>query len=186
MRDLGLLLRHRSLLQCLDGQADEAGESSLAILAAGRSIGEEQTLISQLVRMSLQQQTLRSFEQCLALGYLSDEMLANAQPAAGRRGHGACFATALQGERAGVHELMNNVEAGKANLDAVVGKGKAPSILPQWWGGTKLDHAFLLRYYTEAVEATKWPPREMGVKLRDLELNFNKQASTVSKAWFRP
>jgi hypothetical protein len=99
------------MLQVQDGDFDEAWRTTLTILAAGRSFGDEPTLMAAIVRQSLWSESVRGFERCLAQGRVSDSLLAEAQMALAQEVAHPLMYYAFRGERATIHVLMNALAA---------------------------------------------------------------------------
>jgi hypothetical protein len=111
VRGAGALLEYDAATLAAAGRADEAVESCHAILNCGRGIGDEPTLISQLVRMAQVMLAKSATERTLGLG----------EPAAGLAELQAAFAEelpvprltyGLRGERAMMFLLTQSVDDG--------------------------------------------------------------------------
>jgi hypothetical protein len=173
VRQVGHFLRCLAILQSQDGKHDDAWQTSLAIIAVARSIGAEPSLIASLVQVALRAMMVGSLERCLAQGQVADPLLAAAQKQLAEEAARPVLLPGLRGERAGLHMMMSNAEAGKIQLDKMFGKsGGGESLLFRLRGVTgmlKHDHAWMLRYHNEAVDNAKLPPAEIRAKMRLLE-----------------
>jgi hypothetical protein len=187
VREVAYLMQCRAVLQSQDGRHDEAWQSTMAILAAGRSLGDEPLLNGQLIRMSLQKMTARGLERCLAQGTVSDALLAGAQQQLAEEAAQPLYLFGLRGERAGMHMLMTNIENGAVDLKTfypmAVGmnrRGKGSTgilpVLPQLEVNARVDHTWLLHFHNEALECLKLPPDAMLARLRALEATATSDA----------
>ena len=173
---VGRYLQGLALLQCHDGNHDDAWQTNLAILAAARSLGDETLLMGVMVRCSLQGAAASNFERCLALGQVDDAALAEAMKALADEASVPLRFNALRCERAAVHELLTRVEKGDLELDQVYPDASLSTgmleIASAWLlaGGTlKGAHAWLLRFENEALAAAKLPHAAVVAKMKELE-----------------
>lgn len=67
-RSVQRLLENDATARCLGGRPDDAIESVLAMLACARAIGDEPTLTSQLVRIAMTEDAVRTVERVLGWG----------------------------------------------------------------------------------------------------------------------
>jgi hypothetical protein len=111
VRTAGALLEFDAATLAAAGRADEAIESCHALLNCGRGLGDEPTLISQLVRMATVALAKNATERTLGLG----------EPSAGLAELQAAFAEeesvprltyGLRGERAMMFRLIQNLDDG--------------------------------------------------------------------------
>jgi hypothetical protein len=175
VREVGEHLNYLAMLQSQDGKHDEAWQTSLTILCVPRSFGEDPFLITALVRMGLRARSVASFERCLAHGTVSDTLLAEAQRQLAEEAKEPIFLHALRGERATMDAMMTNLEAGRIKLIDIFPPGSVSEI--EWLyripgHSAKKDHAWILRFLTEAVENAKLPPTQMRAKMQELEPKF--------------
>jgi hypothetical protein len=171
LRHTGEYLNYLAMLLSQDGKHDEAWLTSLTILALPRSIGEDPFLLSMFVRVGLRTRAVSSFERCLAHGTVSDALLADAQRQIAEEAKQPIVLYGLRGDRAWIHAMLTNLEAGRINLADIVGK---ESVALEWQyrvtaSSPKKDHAWLLRYYNEAVESTKLHPAQMLANMQALD-----------------
>jgi hypothetical protein len=181
VRRLAVYLQHDALLRNEDGDANGAWASGLTMLALERAIGEHPTITGQLVRMALSAAAVGSLERTLGQGTVPDEALAEGQRMLLEAAKAKWLEIGLRGERAGVHLLMNSLEDGQTDLFKVTGgyEGEFVGNVEYLWaaGTFKGAHAWLLRYYNDALAATKLPPAEMRARMREL------QKSSKSAPW---
>jgi hypothetical protein len=172
---LGRFLVDLGMLQVEDGAFDEAWQTALTILAAARSFGDEPNLMASIVRQTLWLQAARVFERCLTLGRVSDALLAAAQEALAHETSQPLMYNAFRGERAGVHILMTDLEAGKVDLSVISPNANKATEAYYFITGNsyRREHASMLRNLNDLVEAAKLPPAEMLRKLQELKKNHH-------------
>jgi hypothetical protein len=170
---VGKFLGQLGMLQTLDGDFDEAWHTTLTILAAGRSFGDEPSLMAAIVRHSLWSMSVRSFERCLAQGCVSDRLLAEAQHALAHEAAQPLMYYAFRGERAGIQKWMDDLQSGKVDLASVTNASPATQTYFFITGcNYPSEHARLLRFFNEMVEGAKLPPAETLVRVQDLEKKY--------------
>jgi hypothetical protein len=173
-REIASLLSFDALLRARDGDADGALDSCLAVLNAGRSIGDEPTLVSLLVRIACQALAVQRLEQALAQGLPSGEALARVQAALEKEARPPLLLIAFRGERAALHRFMTQVEEGKASAEQpgarpqeISFREKVEHLLA--FNSAPLAHAWMLHYLNQAIEIAKRPPEEQQTALQELE-----------------
>jgi hypothetical protein len=184
VREVCELLRWDAARRAEAGDADGALASCLAMLHAARSAGDEPVLISQLIRSASNGVAVGAIERALAQGHLtgaSEPALRRLQEALARETAASTLVAGLRGERAGMHELLRAFAEGKFSVATYKAVGKAIYLL-QGLAGAKVQrnvasdidatlidyfpgyvarqHAAVLRFLTDAVEAAKLPPAE--------------------------
>ncbi len=137
LRMTASLLRADAVLLAEDGKADEAVRSVRAALGTARAVGDDPTLVGQLVRIALGSVSGRAAESVINLGE-PDRGLAELQAEFLREAAAPKLVVGLRGERAQAEEVATNV------------------LPPRPFGRT--DSAFLLDVMTRYVEATRLPP----------------------------
>ncbi|HUR54773.1 MAG TPA: hypothetical protein VMZ71_11620, partial [Gemmataceae bacterium] len=175
-RHIAALLQYDALLAAANGDTDTAIRDARVIVHLAKSIGEEPTLISQLVRIACGRIAAHTVIQAFAWGEprigmaeLQAEMWAEAEVP--KLLHG------LLGERASIHKMFDNIENGRLSIDEVFKMidGKAPA----FWqaGGMRLykamvpgDHAEALRYFNDHIAAAKLPAHEQLAALKKIPL----------------
>lgn len=177
-REVARLLQADATARAQDGDADGALESGRAILIAGRSIGDEPLLMSQLVRMAIASVAVASIERTLAQGQPSECALAKTQQLLQDEEQVPRLLIAARGERAGQDHMARGVESGEVKLSVMLGAaggGGPPSgiqaSLTDLSGGITFRryHSEMLRRMTEVVEAAKLPPEERADRLTKLD-----------------
>jgi hypothetical protein len=191
-RCLGMMLRDLALLQSQDGDHAAAWQTTLTILAVGRSFGEEPDAIAQLARLWLRELTAIQLERCLAQEKVSDGLLAEAQSLLAEETRQPVLYYALRGERAGMHQLFQTLEAdtvrttrrGTKQLTISDLVGKEPTLAEDvafLLGGNtyKREHAWVLAYMNEAVAASRLPPAEQLKKFEELAKGLSQGPPTA-------
>jgi hypothetical protein len=172
VRDVARLLRHEAVLLAQEGQADKALEATRGIVVAGRSVGDEPTLISQLIRLAIEAIALQTLERVLAQGEPSAEELKRMQELLELEAAEPLLLNAARGERAGQHELMKGLTSGDVKLSTLDPPGTGEgSALNDITGPTlaRTSHAQLLRWMTEYVRIARLPPEEQAEPIKALE-----------------
>lgn len=184
-REVARLLSMAAVLEAQDGRADEALLLGRCALNVGRSIGDEPTLISQLVRFACQAIALGSMERTLAQGEPSKEALRATQRLLEDETGQNLLLVGIRGERALMHQLMQALESGKVPLSGLTGPPRAGlgSKLEDQFGPTlaRSGHAPILRMLTECVEIAELPPEEQGPRFAEVEQEVRRR-----KARMRP
>ena len=177
MDDLRPVLALLALEADLQAQADRPGEALRcvrAMLATGRTIGDEPFAVSQLVRNWAQINAVRQLERILGLcepraGLAEMQQLLASEAAEDHLTDG------LRGERAMLHRSFEEIEDGKVQLFRSLGNYQraAPELtdtLPRFLYAPSVpgDHAAALRFLNAAVEASKRPMPEQPAAFRSI------------------
>jgi hypothetical protein len=182
------VMQHDAWLRAQDGDLDGAVESCRAAMNAARSIGDEPTLISFLIRVAGDHVAISALERTLAQGQPSEQALKPMQALLAREIADAekHWLNGLRGERGGGQRIVQAINDGKLKAGALTGSG--------WRGGSPnfeervLDHfpalvtrenPALLRHMNEVVETAKLPIEDCSEKLRDLEKSISKNSILV-------
>lgn len=161
MREVASILQVDALIRAYDRKGDEAAESAHAILAVGRGLGDEPTLISQLVRIAVGAISVGTAERILGWCEVSDARLAELQTAFADEAKAPRMKAGLRGERAMMFRLMENIDNGSMSIDQVSGGTPNPALeqllktpiratIPE-------QQATLLRMMNRMIEATDLP-----------------------------
>jgi hypothetical protein len=169
------------LLRAHDGDMDGAFVSCRAVLNTGRSIGDEQILISQLVRIASAVVALRRIEHTLALGEPPPAALRATQQLVTDEAEQPWFLFGMRGERAGTDgllELVQNGEIPMSRLQALIG-GRSGNLLDGAvmyvvGGSIKANRAAALEFNTTAVELAKLPTMEQRRRFPELDAQARK------------
>ncbi len=165
VRTVAYLLRADAMARVEEGDLDGALRSCQAIVNCGRSVGDEPLLITALVRLAARQHALRGLSRALAHGEPSEDALVAVQRALDEEAGQNLLPQALRGERAGVHRLWSNVEAGQIALESLDGKVHPPhgweKVSNLWVIPRVMEaHTQSLDTLNEAIEVAGLPPEE--------------------------
>jgi hypothetical protein len=187
-REAAYLLKLDAFLRIHDGQSDEALLSARAAFNAGRSIGDEPVLISQLVRLNCRNMALACLERALAQGQPSEEALIEFQQVLLEEDSVPVLLIGARGERAGLHQLMEALESGQASVSlarrlAKGGSSKLPDRATDIVAEHSLVsvHAWILRWLNDFVDAAKLPPWERRKRLEELERRLKEEAPFLAR-----
>jgi hypothetical protein len=171
-REVVDLLRLEAMRQAQDGDADGALASCQAALNAGRSIGDEPTGVSQLIRQVCGRCAVLGVERTLAQGESSPAALEGFQRLLEEEAGQPFSLRAARSIRAWTHEFLKVSRARRSNRRAL---GLAnPNLMPDWAmnavdsGKARASHAAYLRYLNELVEITRLPPEQQTPRLEQL------------------
>jgi hypothetical protein len=175
--DVAKLLAADAQLRVWDSDFDGALASCRAMLNAGRSVGDEPTLIAQLVRLAAQTATVRQIEEVLAQGEASETALAKVQELLADEAKTPLFTIGLRGERAGTDQLLASVQAGQTPVKQLIAPpGTAPASKLALGRGSLLylpgvvtgEREALLERMNRLVEITRLAPEEQAAALTEL------------------
>lgn len=190
-REVAQLLGYDAMLWAQEGDADGSLTSCRAVLDAGRAIGDEPFLISQLVRLSLRGLAVRKIERTLAQGQPSEDALKQVQQLLEQEESENLLLIALRGERAGFDRLMEALQTGKVRasgdditkIAGLSGGDRQPTWLERLAlrmpATIKSQRAAMLRYMTQAVEAAKLPPQQQQQAIEKVEATAKEQPTLV-------
>jgi len=161
VREVSRLLKVDAVRQIQNGNIDEALTSCMAILNAGRSIGDEPG--SQWERVYCQQLTVENMERALSQGQACDTALLSIQRLLQDESEQPLLLIVARGNRAISHEFLSVLEAGQLDraslswhrsrrspeLEEMLDKKRAHA-----------SHGACLKYQTECVEIRKLPLEE--------------------------
>jgi hypothetical protein len=185
IRELANVLSYDIYLQVQDRDFAQAVRSARALLNTGRALGDEPTLISQLVRIAIDTLTYSRTERILAQGEPAPADLLALQRAIEQEAEEPLLYYGLRGERASFDGFLENVQTGEIpfkDLSNILmltrswGRGSSRGIEVQ----EKLEalailltirsqRAEALDYMNQMVEVSRLPPEEQFPKLRDME-----------------
>jgi hypothetical protein len=168
-RKVTTLLHYDAIIASLDGNPNRALRAAHAALNVSRSIGDEPMLISQLFRMSIRNRAAHITLQTLAWGTPTDG-LAELQTAFLADADEPLFLYGIRGERAALHKLFLNLEAGRIDAETILPPCDRPpgaqAALLAYRPLLYADHAEFLRIMTGFVEAAKLPWHEQRDAMR--------------------
>jgi hypothetical protein len=113
------LMEADATMRTHDGDLDGALASCRAISGAGRSIGDEPFLISQLVRFAIAAVASESIERAISQGEPSEAALARAQATVLDELDQPLLLLAMRGERAALTEMIRRVGDGEIPISAL-------------------------------------------------------------------
>jgi hypothetical protein len=174
-RGVVTLLEYDALLLAADNDPDAAIRSAHAALNVGRSIGDEPTMISQLVRIACGQVAAQSAMQTLAWCEPKGS-LAELQAALAQEADEPWFLHGARGERALIDRAFTGLASGRLAVDDFAALGlQKPG--PLDYAGFRLykalipeDHAAALRILSEYVAAAKLPYHEQAAAMARITL----------------
>jgi hypothetical protein len=182
-RRVSTLMRFDAILRVHESTADSALGSVRAILIAHRSIGDEPSYMSQLIRQNGQQRTCTTLERVLALGQASEAALARTQKLLEDEVKEPLLYYALRGGRARFDVAMERMATGDDSVieDDRPGHrspffgGKELFIAESWlrYGEIREAHSRGLRLYTEAVKASQLPCEQQLEAFKGLDGHFD-------------
>jgi hypothetical protein len=179
-RSLANLLALHALLRAQEQDIEGAMDSCRALINTNRSIGDEPTLISMLVRIAIRRVALKKIERVLAQGQPSEKALAAVQRLLEEDEPEPLLLIGARGERALMDGLMENIQNGQVSLAQLknwMGSGRQNSPfgdvedleLLLLAGSVKHNRAALLRFYNRVVEIARRPVEEQRTPLQQLE-----------------
>jgi hypothetical protein len=126
-RDVARLLDADAAIRAQSDDCDGALDSCRAIIGTARSIGDEPTLISALVRIAIDRVAMRSAGRALGQGEPSEAALTRLQALILDELAQPLLLIGMRGERAMLTELIRRLEAGEVPLSALDGNPSKPS-----------------------------------------------------------
>jgi hypothetical protein len=167
---VGLLELHAAL-QSQDGRPDDALATVRRIIVAGRSIGDEPTMIAQLIRVAIHARAVRVIERALAQGEPSDDALARTQRLLEEDAAEPLLVYAYRGERDLQYRTIEFLKSGEGGNG-----GSFPDNLRRRVNQVRMAQAMrkyepaMLRTMNEAVEIARREPEDQleGLQLLDV------------------
>lgn len=176
-REAVSFLRIDAFAQARENHIEGACVSCRAVIVAGRSIGDEMLLISQIVRLSCVRAALNDLERTVAQGQASEVTLAGLQQLLEDEEAVAHMLIAARGERAMVHEVLEGIKTGQVSVSQFTAP-RVPNRLQAAWDSyagphlARQGHAPTLQKLTEFVESVKLPLEEQDRHLRLARLSL--------------
>jgi hypothetical protein len=170
-REVALMLALDARLRALDGDREGALRSCQAALNAGRSLGDEPSAISQIVRAASARLALRALEQILAQGEVPAKSLEEIQRLLANEAEEPLALIAARSSRVDIYQCLDVMRTGRFDRAKY---GLATSILGSTGddlidrGKARACQAAYLRYYNQVVEAVKRPTEEQQEALENL------------------
>jgi hypothetical protein len=171
-RVVAALLAYDARRLAQEGDLKAALASCRAALNAGRSLGDEPTGISQLIRTGCVGRACLEIERVLAQGEPAGEDLAAVQRLLEEEDRFPTLLVTLRGERAAMHKLFQGVARGEISIDSSTTPSPTPGMLErfQLWSERRQfgpEHPVQLKALTGRVEAARLPLHEQPAALRD-------------------
>lgn len=181
-RAVAALLRYAALRRADEGDIDGALADCRAIFNAGRSLGDEPFIISQLIRVACVAIACQTAERVLAQGEPSPAELAALQKLLEEEDAFPGLWLSLRGERGMSHDMIIALEDGTVPLSALAGGPGTPSATERLLGGLlrpsfKAEHPGMLDMMTRRVEAAKLPPHEQAAE----QAAFNAEVAALPR-----
>jgi hypothetical protein len=170
------LLKDDAFLRAQEKDADGAARSLQAAVNGGRSIGDGPMAVCQLVRIACVAVGMMNLERLLAQGEPSPKALAELQRLLEEEDRFPYLLVMCRGERAGSDQFMTWLESGNANAKYIGGLsgGSGPgdrglALLLRVPGEIKWEHAAMLHYMNQMVEAAKLPEAQQMQRFHEIE-----------------
>jgi hypothetical protein len=186
VRRVAGLLQYDARLRAHDQDIEGALTSCRATLNAARAIGDEQSVISQLVRIACRTLAVRELERTLAQGQATETVLARLQGAFAEEAEEPLLLFALRGERAGSDGMMEAIQMGELKPSHLQSFISGPSPDQAWEFNIYLltrtlqgQRADLLNYMNRVVELAKLPPEQQEEAFQQQELILPKERSPL-------
>jgi hypothetical protein len=173
-----LLLYLDVMLEAENGDMKVALHSCRALLNGARSLGDEPTLISQLIRMAGVAIACQAVQRVVAQGEPDPAELAELQKLLENEEQFPRLVVGARGERGGIHQLLDALESGDVPFAALTGSRTARDGLTAFVArdNVRAQHPDFLALISEMVRIAALPPQERDAPLRVWE----------SKVWSRP
>jgi len=183
------LLSYDARFRAESGDLDGAVVSCRALVNNARSIGDEPSLMAQLVRMALLAIAIGRTEATLGLGEIPAADLALLQGALEEAAEENLFRIAVRGERGGVDRFMESLQDGSTSMKMMRGRTVArPGQALGWWAEEQLlylpgvvtsNRAALLERMNQVVEIAALPPEEQAPRFDALQASLSKDPLLV-------
>jgi hypothetical protein len=176
-RKVAYLMDYDARLRAQDNDLVGALHDAKAVLYASRAIGDEEILISQLVRIAVDNVVVNILERTLACGRAPEPSLLDLQKELEKEAQTPYFLTGIRGERACLNEMLQNIQDGTISFaeywrlaNSVTGF-VPPSSSSSNYGipvlnslrmyvNIRNERAQMLHYVNQVVEASKLPTWE--------------------------
>ncbi len=181
VRAVAALLKHDALRRAYAGDMAGALVSCQAALNAGRSIGDEPTAISQLIRNAGVTISCQAAERVLAQGEAGPDDLAALQRAFEEEDRHPGLLVSMRGERAAQYELYDAVEKGEVDPEDFSDRPAPPEggASPLGWAlrdRFRSELPPMLAMMTRHVEASRLPPHQQAAAERQISADVERLA----------
>src|SRR5262245_30354831 len=166
-----------TLIALDDGRPSHVIPSVKTLLNIGRTMADDPLLISQLIRLAMHGYAVDCLERALAQGVLSDGELASMPRVLLRERDENLFLVSMRGERAGSHQFLSLLENGNTPITVMLDNAvMLRKRTPDWWDyaadvfarkSAFRSHSWLLRYFTQIVEAAEMPEPDRYRQIRE-------------------
>jgi hypothetical protein len=176
------LLAYDARRRAQDGDADGALASCRAALNAGRSVGDEPFLISQLVRQGCEHLAVGNAERVLAQTEPSDAALSQFQTLLEAEEAAPLLLVAFRGERNSVSRAVAAFRPGSPSIWQATGAA-VPALDgsdPRSPNTVKVQRAAVIHFLNRLVEQAKLPPERQGPGLEQLKAGIKGDPEVVS------
>jgi hypothetical protein len=178
-RSVAGMLWYDTLMRAQEGAVDACLDNCRGIINCGRAVGDEPTLISQLMRIVCRTMAVTGIERALAQGQPSEAALAAVQQLLEQDEPEPLLLVGLRGERGGYDHLMEGLQNGEIKpADFIKTVGEPEKMNEAQWAmlfsPVNLSHerATLLRYMTKLVEAAKLPTEKQPQRFAEIEASI--------------
>jgi len=189
-REAAYLLQLDALFRAQSGDLEGAMVSCRALVNNARSIGDEPTLIAQLVRMAIRSIAVGQAEHALGQGEPPANALAVLQQMMEEEAEEPLLRIAVRGERGGMDRLMQSLQDGGTSVKMMKGlmSGGITQQQSRWGGEAALlylpgavtnNRGALLEHMNKLVEITRLPPEEQAERMEELEKSLRKEPLLV-------
>jgi hypothetical protein len=177
-RRIASLLRYDVWVRAHKGDIDGALLSCRACLNAGRSLGDEPFIISQLIRIACVAIACNLAERALALGEASDAELAALQHLLAQEARDPAMLAALRGERAIVDDLFRKMEDGTIKTQDLFGRRSEDLPRDVSWrvrllgfskGDIRRNRLLALEMMNQIIDTARLPSHEQVARNRALD-----------------
>jgi hypothetical protein len=175
-RQVEHLLQQEMFRRLRDGDVEGACEAARAMLVVARSVGDEPTIISMLVRIACASAAAGNLERILAQGEPTESSLAVLQKMVEEEAAFPYLKVGFRGERGMLHLTMKAIEDGKLTASGLtVMSGNATqgfSPFEKIWdpiysrSAARTAHPELLRRLAEYIEIADLPAPDRDVQMR--------------------
>jgi hypothetical protein len=172
-REVTGLLVLDAQLRAFDGDIEGALRSCRAALNAGRSIGDEPMLISQMVRVSSTRQAVRVLERILAQGEASPKSLEDFQRSLAAEAEEPLELIGARAERASFYHYLGALRSGHVNRASFGLRSTVLGVTGDQFidrSRARACQAPYLQYGNEIVEIAKLPTEQQQERLKALSL----------------
>ncbi len=187
------LLRMDAIFRAQDKDSEGACVSAQAALNAGRSLGDEPNVVSQLVRITCGGRAVHAVERILAQGEPGEGALADLQHLLEReaRESPSLLVMALRGERALIHGMLEAIDRGDLSVAESLGILSSGSLRkPSFWDGIteffalprlRRAHALFLRQSMPILAIARLTPNEQGARLPEISGLAKKAGESLAR-----